>query len=40
MDMGDIGDMDHGTAAAGHHITVVPDGVPGEPELSTATTGI
>ena len=27
--MGDIGDMDHGPATAGHHITVVPDGVPG-----------
>ena len=39
MNMEDIGDMDHGTAAAGHHITVVPDGVPGGLE-STATTGI
>ena len=40
MDMGDIGDKDHGTATAGHHITVVPDGVPGGLECSTATKGI
>ena len=40
MDMGDIGDKDHGMATAGHHITVVPDGVPGGLEWSTATKGI